>query len=132
MKGFTAAWREQPHGSQVGLVAPTLQSAYTIKNYSQTLALFPIFLIYLFILLCGKYKSSRYIAHLHRKVKSLFLINNRSSNSKFAILSDFDECKTRSNDCQQVRINTRGSFRCACHSAYHSRHQSHGSTQGSG
>ncbi|XP_068704874.1 uncharacterized protein [Montipora foliosa] len=33
-------------------------------------------------------------------------------------VTDFDECKTRSDDCQQVCVNTHGSFRCECHSGY--------------
>ena len=33
-------------------------------------------------------------------------------------LLDFDECRARSDDCQQLCVNTQGSFRCECHSGY--------------
>ena len=31
---------------------------------------------------------------------------------------DLDECGARSHDCQQVCVNTEGSFRCECHSGF--------------
>ena len=38
--------------------------------------------------------------------------------SIFFLLLDFDECNVRSDDCQQVCVNTHGSFRCECHSGF--------------
>jgi len=33
-------------------------------------------------------------------------------------VKDLDECRARKDDCQQVCVNTHGSFRCECHSGF--------------